>query len=209
MKTTGASLLITLISTALVSTAWANDAGLYEGVFDPNSSFIRVLAPSQTFASIDGTTVRDFEAGLSSYVNVMPGSVDVVMSEVSATIAVDPSKHYTVVYREGGDAIVMEDAIIQSPSKADILFYNLSDTSDLKLYVPLAKATAIDDVDAVGAKAVALKAPLTLDFEVRADSDSIASVSAVELKRKAGVSLVLGQTGDAYSISAVANTYQK
>ena len=57
------------------------------------------------------------------------------------------------------------------------------------------------------AGAVALKAPLTLDFELRADGETLASVAAVELKRKAGVSIVLTELDGAYTAVAVPNSY--
>jgi len=54
-------LFASLALTATANTAYAGDDALYADVFDPNSSFIRVLAPGETFASIDGKTIPEVE----------------------------------------------------------------------------------------------------------------------------------------------------
>ncbi|WP_386679131.1 alginate O-acetyltransferase AlgF [Loktanella sp. R86503] len=189
--------------------AWSADDALYEDVFDPNSSFIRVLAPAEAFATIDGKTVRDFHAGLSDYVNVMPGTVAVMLSGQSIDIPVAPSKHYTVVSLNGMDPDVIEDTLALSPAKADVSVYNLTQVSGIDLYVPLANAVAIESVDAAHTKSVALKAPLTLDFDLRSGDEELAQVDAVDLKRKGGVTIVLSEQGGSFTALAVPNTYFK
>ncbi|UTH50083.1 alginate O-acetyltransferase AlgF (plasmid) [Loktanella salsilacus] len=190
-------------------TARSADDALYEDVYDPNSSFIRVLAPAEAFATIDGKTVRDFHAGLSDYVNVMPGTVAVMLSGQSIEIPVAPSKHYTIVSLNGTDPDVIEDMLALSPAKADVSVYNLTEVSGIDLYVPLANAVAIESVDAAHTKSVALKAPLTLDFDLRSGEEELANVDAVDLKRKGGVTIVLSEEGGSFSASAVPNTYFK
>lgn len=198
-----------LVSAVAPSAGMAGDDGLYEGVFDPTSSFVRVLAPSQTFAVIDGTTLRDFNAGLSPYVNVMPGQIEVTMSDASAQLSIDPSKHYTVLYLDGADVITLEDEVVQSPAKSDVLFYNLSDSDDVEVFVPLAKATVIKSVSHASVGAVALKAPLTLDLQLRDTSGPLVTAEAVELKRKEGVSIVLTGHNGAFEAAAIPNAYSK
>ena len=185
----------------------AQDDGLYQDVFDPNSSFIRVLAPDEAFATVDGTEVRNLDEGVSSYVNVMPGSVEVALPSATTSIEVAPSSYYTVVLSEAGEPEVLTDTMVNSPSKSDVSFYNLTGNDAVGLYVPAAKAVAIGDVAPGLGKSVALKAPLTLDFELRADGETLASVAAVELKRKAGVSIVLTELDGAYTAVAVPNSY--
>lgn len=188
------------------SAASAGDDALYADVFDPNSSFIRVLAPGETFASIDGKTIRDFDEGMSAYVNVMPGSVAVALSGAETNIDVQSGAYYTVLTGAEGP-IVLEDAVTGSPAKSDVTVYNLSGNDGVALYVPAAKATAIDGVGPLSGKSIALKAPLTLDFELRVGGDTLASVAQVELKRKAGVSIILTQAGSGYHAVAAPNTY--
>ncbi|CUH80079.1 alginate O-acetyltransferase AlgF [Tropicibacter naphthalenivorans] len=193
----------------LASPAHAGDGALYKDVFDPNSSFVRIVAPGQTFGSIDGKSLDALTNGVSGYVNVMPGAIPVVFSDGSLDVEVAPSKHYTVVKMEGQEPQVFEDALELSPAKADVSVVNLTTQGDVNLYVPLAKAVAIKAVPAADVRSIALKAPLTLDFDLRSGEDALASVAAVELKRKAGVTIVLNQTGAGYDAFAVANSYER
>ena len=189
--------------------ASAADDGLYQDVFDPNSSFVRVLAQEEAFAAINGETVRDFKAGLSNYVNVMPGPIEITLPEGGTVVDVAPSKHYTIVSKADGTLEILEDSLSLSPAKADVSLYNLTDVGGIDLYVPLAKAVAIKGVGSEDAKSVTLKAPLTLDFDLRSGSESLASVGGVELKRKAGVTIVLSENSGSFSAQAVQNTYLK
>ncbi|MEM6695322.1 MAG: alginate O-acetyltransferase AlgF [Pseudomonadota bacterium] len=186
--------------------AYANDDGLYADVFDPNSSFIRVIAPGQTFATIGAKTLRDLEEGMSPYVNVMPGDIPVSLGSLETSVTAAPGAYYTVVISDGA-ATVLEDEVTGSPAKSDVTVYNLAGAETVELYVPAAKATAIDAVAPLSGASVALKAPLTLDFELRSGGDTLASVAQVELKRKAGVSIILTQAGDTYRAFAAPNVY--
>ena len=59
------------------------------------------------------------------------------------------------------------------------------------------------------AAAVAVRAPLTLDFELRAEDATLAGVASVALERKAGVSFVMTGARGIYDAVAVPNTYGK
>lgn len=199
----------TSVTASFPSFARAADDALYQDVFDPNSSFVRVLAQKEAFAAINGETVRDFQAGISNYVNVMPGQIEVTLSGAGTVVDVAPSKHYTIISKEDGTLEVVEDSLSLSPAKADVSLYNLTGVTGIDLYVPIAKAVAIKDVGSEGSKSVALKAPLTLDFDLRSGTESLASVGGVELKRKTGVTIVLSENSGSFSAHAVQNTYLK
>ncbi len=188
---------------------FANDDGLYEDVFDPNSSFVRILAPGQSFASVNGKTVRDIEDGVSDYVNVMPGEIDITLSSTSVSMEVAPSSHYTVVLLEGQEPEILTDNITLDPAKSDVTVYNLSGTDDVELFVPAADQSAISDIDAMTGSSVALRAPLTLDFQMRANGETLASVEQVALERRAGVSIILTEVGGTYAATAMSNVYLK
>lgn len=195
---------LTAVSTL---TATAGDEKLYEGVFHPDSSFVRIVAPDQAFAVINEVSLRDFETGVSSYVNVMPGQVEVVLPTASLVFEADPATHYTILMAEGADPTVLKDDLTLSPSRADVTVYNLSDVEDLNLFVPAAKAVAIAGIAPAHGQSVALKAPLTLDFDLRSGEDTIASVAQVGLERKAGMSFLVMQGEGGYSALAVPNRY--
>jgi len=142
---------------------------------------------------------------MTAYVNVMPGSIAVSVGSDETNIDVKSGAYYTVLTGENGP-IVLEDAVTGSPAKSDVTFYNLSGNDGVELYVPAAKATAIDGVGALSGKSIALKAPLTLDFELRAGGDTLVSVAAVELKRKAGVWIILTQAEGGYQAVAAPHT---
>jgi hypothetical protein len=191
---------------AHVTSAFA-DNGLYEDVVDPSSSFVRVVAPGQTVVSIDGNTVRDIEGGVSRYVNVMPGDIDVVLPNGNVEMAVSASTHYTLIMTVAGETSIIIDNIANSPAKADVSLYNLSMTDGVDLYVPAANTVAIDDLAPLQSQTIAVRAPLTLDLEVRSGEEILSSVSQVELERGAGVSIVLIATDEGYSAVAVPNSY--
>lgn len=186
----------------------AGDAGLYQDVFDPQSSFIRVLAPGQSFASVGGTRLTDFVAGLSAYVNVMPGTVSVTHMGGATDLNIAPSTHYTVVLQEGAAPLVLMDDLKLNPAKSDVSLYNLTTRDGIDLFVPAARAIALKAVPVSGSKSVALKAPLTLDFDFRVGEETLASVAGVELKRRAGVSVVLTSANNVFDAVAVQNTYK-
>ena len=77
----------------------------------------------------------------------------------------------------------------------------------MNLFVPSAKVNAIEGVAGDTAKSVALKAPLTLDFEVQADGATVAKVAALDLKRRGGVSIVFSGSGGNYTATAVENAF--
>ena len=193
---------------APVTSAFADD-GLYEDVFDPISSFVRVVAPGQTVVSIGGNKVREIEGGVSLYVNVMPGVIDVALPNGNVEMAVSASTHYTLIMTADGETSIITDDIANNPSKADVSLYNLSATDGVDLYVPAANAVAIDDIASLQSQTIALRAPLTLDFAVRSGEEILTSVLQVELERGAGVSIVLVATDGGYSAVAIPNSYLK
>ena len=52
---------------------------LYEAPADPNSSFVRVVAPGETLAVINGTTFDSFQGGVTPFLMVAPGPITVAV----------------------------------------------------------------------------------------------------------------------------------
>jgi hypothetical protein len=191
---------------ALGSTALAQDASLYEDVANPNSTFVRVVDAKSPVAMIQAVSFDSIVAGVTPYV-VIDGETEVQITsgELSATENIEPATFYSfVVGADGGSALVV-DKITRNPAQADVTFYNLSDIASADLYVPQAKAMAIEGVGMNEGGAVALKAPLTLDFEVRDGETVVAKVSAVDLKRREGVAIVLSGSGGTYAATVTPN----
>lgn len=194
---------------ASAAPAFAQDDGLYDAPVDPNSAFVRVLSPGSSVATVSGTNLDEIADGLSSYVNVPPGDVQVAAGDASGALTAAPGSYYTFTWTAAGDAVALVDQPATDPSKATVYFYNLSDKANVDLFVPSAKVKAIQGIGSGESKSVALKAPLTLDFDVQADGQSIATVAGLELKRRGGVSIVLSGTGGNYTASAVQNAFYR
>ena len=201
----------TLPLAALAATAaLAQDASLYEDVASPSSTFVRVVDAGTPVAVIQSASFDGVEGGVTPYV-VIDGATEVQITsgETSATEAIQPATFYSFVVGADGTTALVVDKITRNPAQADVTFYNLSDLPQVDLYVPQAKAVAIEDVAAGQGGAVALKAPLTLDFEVRDGETVVATVPAVNLVRREGVALVLSGTGGNYTVTATPNALAK
>jgi len=172
------------------------DNGLYEPAPDPDASFVRLIAPGEASGTIAAKAMNKMDA-VSPYVSVAPGEVSVTAGDTDTVVSVEKGGFYTVTLASGGAAATMKDTIIASPAKADLAFYNLSDLPALSLFVPAANANVAEGIDPSAMFAAALKAPLTLDFEVRNGDEVVATIPAVELRRKEGVTIVItGSAGD-------------
>ena len=192
------------------STVTAQDASLYEDVANPNSSFVRVVDATASVAVIQAASFDRVEKGVTPYV-VIDGDkeVRITSGETSATEAIQPATFYSFVVGADGTSALVVDKITRNPAQADVTFYNLSDIALANLYVPQAKAVAIEGVPPSSGGAVALKAPLTLDFEIRDGETVVASVPAVALKRREGVAIVLSGTGGTYTATVSPNALAK
>ena len=200
-----ASLATLLLASA--APAFAQDDGLYDAPVDPNSAFVRVLVPGAAVAVVNGTTIDQVTDGLSAYVNVAPGDIQVSAGDFAGSVTAAPGAYYTYASTATGEPLLLTDQPASDPSKATVYFYNLSDKPMVDLFVPSAKVKAIEGVAGDTAKSVALKAPLTLDFEVQADGATVAKVASLDLKRRGGVSIVFTGSGGNYTATAVENAF--
>lgn len=189
------------------SAALAQDEGLYEAPVDPNSAFVRVLQPGAAVAVVAGSHFSELPGGLSPYVNVKPGTVQLSAGEAAGDIDAAPGAFYTLAWNAAGDAVTLKDTISNNPAKADVYLYNLSDQAAIDLFVPAAKINAIQAAPAAGSKSVALKAPLKIDVEVKAGGETIGKVGGLSLTRRGGVSIVVTGTKGAYNVTAVNNIF--
>ena len=188
----------------------AQDASLYEDVANPDASFVRVVDATASVAVIQSASFDRVEKGVTPYV-VIDGASEVNISagETTATEQIQPATFYSFVVGADGTSALVVDKITLNPAQVDVTFYNLSDIASTDLYVPQAKAVAIEGVAPSNGGAVALKAPLTLDFEIRDGETVVATVPAVDLKRREGVAIVLSGTGGSYTATVTPNALAK
>lgn len=195
---------------AAATAALAQDGGLYEDVANPEASFVRVIDAGTPVAVIQSASFDSVEGGVTPYV-VIDGDTEVKITsgETTTTETIEPATFYSFVVGADGSSALVVDRISNNPAQADVTFYNLSDIASADLYVPQAKAMAIEGVAMNGGGAVALKAPLTLDFEVRDGESVVATLPAVALKRREGVAIVLSGTGGNYTATVAPNALAK
>lgn len=186
---------------------FAQDAGLYEDVIDPNAAFVRVIAPSAMQVVVQTTSFSDLDSGVSPYVEIAePGEVRIAAGMAEATLTVTAGSFTTYLVGADGNGTILKDAISGSPAQADVAFYNLSDKPLVDLYVPAAKAIAIPGVAPNASGSVALKAPLTLEFEAREGETVLGKIAGVALERREGVTLVLRGSAGSYELVAAPNS---
>ena len=197
----------TLLTLALIATAaQAQDGGLYEDVPDPNAAFLRVIGADLTAATVNGTNLENLEAGISPYVVITDaGDITVDADGTSDTATVTPATFHTLLIAADGTRTVITDPLSLSPAQADVTFYNLSDIPAADLYVPAAKAKAIEGIAPNAGGTVALKAPLTLDFEARDGDTVLATAPGIPLERRQGVALLLRGSAGSYELLSAPN----
>lgn len=182
--------------------ALAQDGGLYEDVPDPNASFVRVVGANLTNAVVQNTAFNDLSSGVSGYVVVNePGEISITAGVDETKVTVEAGKYYSFVVGADGTRTLVPENISSSPAQAVVTVFNLSDKPMVDLFVPAASAVAVKDVGVNSSASVALKAPLTLDFEIREGDTVLASLTAVDLQRRAGVAIVFRGTAGAYAVA--------
>lgn len=201
---------LTAIAVLAALPAAAQDGGLYEAVPDPNAAFLRVVGADLTAATINGQTLEGLDSGISPYVVITDaGDIAVDADAETSTATVTPATFHTLLIAADGTRTLVTDPLTLSPAQADVTFYNLSDRPSVDLYVPAAKAKAIEAVAANAGGAVALKAPLTLDFEARDGDSVLATATGISLERRQGVALVLRGSEGSYELLAAPNDIAK
>ena len=205
MTSTRHILALTLLLSALP--ALAQDAQLYEDPADPAAAFVRIIAPGETLAVVGANTFDNVQGGVTPYVMMAAGPVSVAVGDLVSEADIPPTSFHSFVVGTDGTLHLLQDMITNSPAKADLVFYNLSDLPLVDLYVPSADAMALEAIAQNTSRQVTLKAPLTLGFEVRDGATVLASLPEIEMRRRAGVTVVFTGSAGAYSAFSTENLY--
>ncbi len=195
-----------LIATCLATPALAQDGGLYPEPSSPDASFLRVVDVDGSGARIGATEVAINEAGFTRYVEVQPGTVELDIANVASEFEVGANTHYTVI-ADGDETVLIEDAVEDSPAQADLLVYNLASIEAFDLYAVEAGVAAISDVAPGDHAGVALKAPLTLTFELRQGGETLASLDPMTLERGTGATVIVTGSAEDAQLHAANSTY--
>jgi hypothetical protein len=187
--------------------ALAQDGGLYEDVPDPNASFVRIVAVGLNNAVVNTTAFDQLPSGISGYVVIdQPGEIAISAGVDETMVTVEAGKYYSFVVGLDGTKTLLSEDVTLTPAQSVVNFFNLSDMPTVDLFVPQAKAVAVPAVAMNGAGSVALRAPITLDFEVRDGETVLATLPAVELKRRSGTAIVFTGTDGNYQVVVEAST---
>lgn len=198
---------IALALAVCAAPAAAQDNQLYEEPADPNASFVRIVAPGETVAVVGDETFENVVGGVSPYVMTTKGTISVALGDMVGEGEIPPTSFFTFVAGNDGNLHLLQDNIENSPAKADLVFYNLSDLSSVDLFVPRMGVMALDGVAQQTSRQVALKAPLTLDFEVREGDTVLATLPGVKMRRRAGVTVVFSGVSGDYTAFSTENLY--
>ena len=185
----------------------AQDNQLYEEPADPNASFVRIVSPGETLAVVGDNTFENVQGGVTPYVTMPAGPVSVAVGDLVGNGDIPPTSFYTFLIGTDGTLNLLQDSITNSPAKADLVFYNLSDIASVDLFVPAVASLALEDIEQNTSRQVTLKAPLTLDFEVRDGGTVLAILPGIEMRRRAGVTVVFSGTAGAYTAFSTENLY--
>jgi Alginate O-acetyl transferase AlgF len=201
-------LLAILLHIAGVNAALAGDDGLYDAPPPTDAAFVRILN-AKTSGEMQSVMIGEqvLEAASRS---ISPYVIIKVSDPALATVLGSQPKagsYYTIAVSDSlMGSKVFDDESLSDPAKSRLFFYNLTDKTDVELYVPAVKTTAIKPIGANASNSVELKAPLKLDFVARAGADELAEVSAVTLKRRTPVSIVLFGTAGNYAAISTTNS---
>lgn len=187
--------------------AFAQDNQLYEAPADPNASFVRIVSPGDTLAVVGNDIFESVQGGVTPYVTMAAGPMSVAVGGLASDGEIPPSSFYSFVMGTDGTLHLLEDTITNSPAKADLVFYNLSDFPSVDLFVPAVDAIALEGILQNTSRQVTLKAPLTLDFEIRDGATTLASLPEIEMRRRAGVTIVFSGSAGDYTAFSTENLY--
>lgn len=177
--------------------AWADDTGLYPDAIDPNSAFLRFYAPGLGDIKVSGKRIQSGETGLSDFVTVPSDETVARWSQGRLETDIEAGQHMTLLLDEVGQARFLVPPFRLDPAMSVVQLANLTQLDGLALYVPRAKAHVFQGLEPNAAVVSKLRAPLTLDFELRRKGEVIARAPQVALRRNNSVTfLVLPNGGD-------------
>ncbi len=201
------SLLLACMAALTAHPAIAQDNQLYEDPADPDTSFVRIVSPGETVAVVGENTFENVQGGVTPYVMTMPGPVSIAVGDLASEGEIAPTSFYSFVTGTDGSLHMLRDEITNSPAQADLVFYNLSDLPIVDLYVPSVETVALAGVTPNTSRIVTLRAPLTLDLEVRDGDSTLATLPAIVMRRRAGVTVVFSGTAGNYTAYGTENLY--
>lgn len=187
----------------------AGDDGLYENLFPAESGFIRFIGTEGQVAVVNGTRVEIPTNRITDYQNVPVGLAKIHHGSARLEVEIHAQTHLSAMIMSDGSLRVFEETIVAHPGKSDVLFINMSDQKDLTLFVPEAEAALFEGITTYESRAIAIRAPLSLSFQVRQGDTVLGTLAPVSLRRKEGLTIVFSETEGRETITAVRHGYAR
>lgn len=194
------------------SLAIAGEEALYAPVPPADSAFVRIVNITDDpdlIVKLDGVVLNGIkEIPVSDFVIIKQGQRNLNYADHSEELDIKAGKYYTIAILINNKVHLMDDALIENPSKAVLYFYNLSDLNSASLFAPSYKATIFENIATNTSISREINA-VDFDLIVKSSSEEIKTLKDISLKRQIGTSIFLIGKKDAYQIFVVENKIKK
>lgn len=197
--------LLTLLA-ATSSQAKENAADLYDAVAPANSAFIRVLNLSDAVVEVSLSSKKTAQkvgpAQLGSYRFTPPGKTTLLVDGKSLEPELQANTASTLLYADG-QLTLLKDSYVNEPKKAQLAFYNLTDSS-AALKTLDGKHVVVEAIDRAqtGGRMVN---EFKIAFAAYVGEQSVATFDEMFLKKGRSYSYVLLPQGAGYRTISQAN----
>lgn len=180
-----------LLGLSVLSTATAQDNGLYDPAPPANSAFVRVLnAPSATLGT---RTVTAAKGAASAYVVIPQGEFEAKLGTAGGKLKVEAGKFYSVV-ASGNKLVLLTDQAADNRAKAVLALYNLSKSPTVDLKTADGKTTVVKGVKTGESGSRAVNG-ITVDLAAFSGAKTLGSLKAVKLERGSAYAVVVTDSG--------------
>ncbi len=174
--------------------AMADDAELYEPAPPADSAFVRVINADVSSAVIKLADINYEHSNppfISSYRVVPAGKQDFSLGEKESAFSFSAGNFYSLLLREGKMPALVQDELLENPAKGRLYFYNLSEAKDAEVISPDHQNAMIVEKVLPGTGVSREINAVTLSLQVKAEGKEVSTFDKVQLKRRAGETIVL------------------
>lgn len=180
-----------LMLTLTLSTALAQDTGLYDPAPPANSAFVRVIgAPSATLGGKAVTATKD---AASAYVVIPQGEFAAKVGTTTTKFKVEAGKFYSVI-QNGSKVILLTDQAAENRAKALLTVYNLSKAVSVDLKTADGKTAVVTGVKPGESGSRAVNG-ITVDLAAFDKTKALGTLKGVKLERGNAYAIVVTDSG--------------
>lgn len=180
-----------LMLTVTLSTASAQDTGLYDPAPPANSAFVRVIgAPA---ATLGGKAVTAAKGAASAYVVIPQGEFSAKVGLSTTKFKVEAGQFYSVA-QNGSKVILLTDQAAENRAKALLTVYNLSKAASVDLKTADGKTTVVTGVKPGESGSRAVNG-ITVDLAAFDKTKNLGTLKGVKLERGNAYAIVVTDSG--------------